>query len=205
MRSRAAAALIASAIDDRAGTWADIGAGEGVFTRALVELLEPGSRIYAVDNDATVLRELQQWATRAKANVIPVIADFTGPFELPALGNRPLDGMLIANALHFIRDAAGVLARLVDRVRPGARVVVVEYDRRRATQWVPYPIDIDRLPEIAAYAGLTPPTLTATQPSRYGGAIYVAAMDRLAPQSASVTSVSLGQKPSQEDSEREIG
>jgi SAM-dependent methyltransferase len=137
---REAAALIASTVEDRGGTWADIGAGEGTFTRALVQLLEPGSRVYAVDNDANALRGLEQWAARAKANVIPVVADFADPFEFPDLGQQLLDGMLTANALHFVRDPGAVLARLVERVRPGGRVVVIEYDRRRATRWVPYPI-----------------------------------------------------------------
>ena len=205
MNAREAAALIASAVDDRAGTWADIGAGDGTFTRALAELLGPGSRVYAVDNDAKAMRGLAEWAARAKANVIPVVADFTGPFELPGLGEQLLDGMVAANALHFVRNPAGVLARLGERVRPGGRVVVIEYDRRRASRWVPYPIDSDRLPGLAAHAGLTPPTITATRPSLYGGAIYVAGMDRLGSRGASVSRVSLAQQPSDEGSEEEVG
>ncbi len=205
MNTREAATLIASAVEDRGGSWADIGAGEGTFTRALVQLLEPGSRVYAVDNDAHALRGLGQWATRAKANVIPVVADFKVPFDLPGLGAQLLAGIVVANALHFVSHPAGVLARLVERVRPGGRVVVVEYDRRRASRWVPYPIDSDRLPQIAAHAGLTAPTFTATRPSLYGGAIYVAAMDRLRSQSASVSSVSLAQQPTDEGPEQEVG
>jgi trans-aconitate methyltransferase len=179
VNDREAAALIASAVDDRGGTWADIGAGDGTFTRALVQLLGPASRIYAVDNDSKALAALGQWATRESANVIPVATDFTRPIDLPGLGGPLLDGMLAANALHFVRDAASVLAQLVEHVRPGGRVVVVEYDRRGPNRWVPYPIDRDRLPEIAAAAGLTPPTITATRKSLYGGVLYVAAMDRL--------------------------
>jgi SAM-dependent methyltransferase len=205
VNAREAAALIASAVDDRAGTWADIGAGDGTFTRALAEQIGPGSRVYAVDTDAKAMRGLAEWAARAKANVIPVVADFTGPFDLPGLGEQLLDGMVAANALHFMRNPAGVLSRLAERVRPGGRVVVIEYARRRASRWVPYPIDSDRLPEIAARAGLTAPTITATRPSLYGGAIYVAAMDRLGSRSASVSSVSLAQKPSDEGSEEEVG
>ena len=205
MNAREAAALIASAVDDRGGTWADIGAGDGTFTRALAEVLGPGSRVYAVDTDAKAMRGLQEWAARAKWNVIPVIADFTAPFDLPDLDERLLDGMVAANALHFVRNPAGALARLAERVRPGGRVVVIEYDRRRASRWVPFPIDSDRLPELAAHAGLSAPAITATQPSLYGGAIYVAAMDRLGSRSAPVSSVSLAQKPSNEGSEEEVG
>ena len=205
MNPREAAGLIASAVEGRGGNWADVGAGEGTFTRALVQLLAPGSRIYALDSDANALRGLEQWAARANANVMPVVADFTVPFDLPGLGQQLLDGMLAANALHFARDPAQVLARLVERVRPGGRVVVIEYDRRRATRWVPYPIDSDRLPEIAAYAGLTTPTFTSTRPSLYGGAIYVAAMDRLRSESTSAGSVSFAQEPADERPEQEIG
>ena len=200
MNSREAAALIASAVAGRGGAWADIGAGDGTFTRALVQLLAPRSRVYAVDSDAGVLRGLERWATRATVNVIPVVADFTRPLDLPGLAEQLLDGMLMANALHFVRNPAEVLAQLVERVRPGGRVVLIEYDRRPATRWVPYPIDSVRLPEIAAGAGLSAPTFTATRPSLYGGAIYVAAMDRLTSQS-----IPFAQQPPDERPEQEVG
>ena len=44
---------------------------------------------------------------------------------------------------------------LPERLRPGGRVVLVEYDRRAHSRWVPYPIPIARLPEPAASAGLS--------------------------------------------------
>ena len=155
----------------------DVGAGDGTFTRALAQLLGPRSQIYAVDADAKALAKLTQWVTREGANVIPVVADFTRGFELPGLEQRFLDGILAANALHFVPDPAKVLAQLVGRLRPGGRVVLIEYDRRRATRWVPYPIDKQRLQDIAARAGLTSPTIEGTRPSMYGGVLYVAAMD----------------------------
>ena len=156
----------------------DVGAGDGTFTRALVQLLGPGSKVYAVDADANALAKLGQWATREGASVIPVVADFTRGFELLGLEQRPLDGILAANALHFVPDPAKVLAQLVERLRPSGRVVLIEYHRRRASRWVPYPIDKERLPDIAAHAGLTSPTIVATRPSMYGGELYAAAMDR---------------------------
>jgi ubiquinone/menaquinone biosynthesis C-methylase UbiE len=177
VKAREAAALIATAVAGRAGTWMDVGAGDGTFTRALVQLLGPQSQIYAVDADAKALARLGQWGSREGANVIPVVADFTRGFELPGLEQRRLDGILAANALHFVPDPARVLAQLVRRLRPGGRVVVIEYHRRRATRWVPYPIDKERLPDIAAEAGLTSPTIEGTRPSMYGGVLYVAAME----------------------------
>lgn len=179
MNTGDAAALIARAIPGRGGTWADLGAGEGTFTRALAELLGPDSTIYAVDRDAGAVAAIERWSPTAKANVIPVAADFTRPFELPGLDESLLDGMLLANALHFVRDAVVVLARLAAMVKPGGRIVFVEYDRRASSRWVPYPIPVARLPALAASAGLSTPTIMATRPSDYGGEIYVAVAERL--------------------------
>jgi SAM-dependent methyltransferase len=171
-----AVALIEAAVPRRNATWADVGAGDGTFTRALVELLGPASRVYAIDRDARAVASLRRWAEREGASVMPVETDFTLPLELPEL----LDGLLVANALHFVRDAAAVLAGLAALVRPGGRIVIVEYDRRAASRWVPYPISTDRLPALAASAGLSTPMITATRPSAFGGILYVAAADRLA-------------------------
>lgn len=179
MNTSEAVALIEGAVRGREGTWADLGAGDGTFTRALGKLLAPNSRIYAVDRDAGAVAELERWSASAADNVIPVEADFTGAFDLPELGGTLLDGMLLANALHFVQDADAVLTRLVALVRPGGRVVLVEYDQRAASRWVPYPIPIAHLPALAAAAGLSIPTVTATRSSAYRGILYAAAADRL--------------------------
>ena len=175
MDVRDAVSLIRDGVGEGAGVWADLGAGSGTFTRALAELLAPGSVVYAVDNDARALT-LSSWGG---TRIVPVKADFTGPLELPGLGDTLLDGLLLANALHFVRDAGSVFARVVQRVRLGGQVIVVEYDRRDASRWVPYPIPISRLPALAKEAGLSDPTVVARRPSMYSGVLYAAAATRL--------------------------
>ena len=179
MNPRDALALLAGAIPKRSGIWADLGAGDGTFTRALAELLGSNSRIYAVDRDARAVAALERGAGNAGAVVVPVRADFTHPFDLPGLEEPGLDGILLANALHFVPDAAAVLERLVALVRPGGRVVVIEYDRRPASRWVPYPVPPDRLATLAAATGLSTPAITGTRPSAFGGVLYAAAAERL--------------------------
>jgi SAM-dependent methyltransferase len=169
-----AEALIAPAIPAATATWADIGAGEGIFTRALVRLLGPESRIYALDRDAAALNELERWASKEAAKVTTVQADFTRDFDLPGMERGELDGILLANALHFVRDPAPVLRRLAAWLRPGGRVVFVEYDRRGPNPWVPHPIPAERLGGIADSAGLANTVVMARQPSRFGGELYVA-------------------------------
>jgi ubiquinone/menaquinone biosynthesis C-methylase UbiE len=171
--------LIRGAIGRRTGTWADLGAGEGTFTRALVELLGPKSRIYAVDRDARALAKLERWSTREAPNVIPIAADFAATPALRAIPEASLDGVLCANALHFVADPTAVLRHIATWLRPGGRLVLVEYDRRRGNPWVPHPIPLERLPATLEPAGFSDPIVTATQPSAYGGILYVAVAERL--------------------------
>lgn len=167
-----AVALLRDAVGETPGAWADLGAGTGTFTRALARLLGADSTIFAVDADADALVALRALASRSTTRVIPVKADFTHALELPGLGNAPLDGIVLANSLHFVRDARRVLTELALRVRVGGRVVVVEYDRRERSRWVPYPIDAARWPELAAAAHLTGAMVTASAPSVYAGVLY---------------------------------
>ncbi|HEU4787707.1 MAG TPA: class I SAM-dependent methyltransferase [Gemmatimonadaceae bacterium] len=159
---------------DSTGVWADLGAGTGTFTRALARILDAGSTIYAVDDDSSAVAALRAWAARTTARIIAVKADFTQPLQLPAPGPHGalLDGILLANALHFVRDAESVLKQLTQRVRAGGRIVVVEYDRRAPSRWVPYPIHASQWPRLAASVGLEDAAVTATRPSAYSGVLY---------------------------------
>lgn len=179
MDHRDAVALIEAAVGRGGGVWADLGAGTGTFTRALADLLSAGSRIYAVDRDARAVASLQSIHSR-DVEVVAVRADFATSDLGTALGTTPLDGVLLANALHFVRDSAAVLRRIVRHVRPGGRVVVVEYDRRARSRWVPFPIAADDLLEMGERAGLVNLRVTASRPSAYAGTIYAASGDRAA-------------------------
>ena len=178
MNARDAVELIADAVPPSGGTWADFGAGRGVFTHALVERIGSAGTVYAIDRDAGALSELRRRAEKDHLHVIPVRADFTKEFELPGLNGPALDGLLFANALHYVRDAGPVLRTLARLLRDGGRVVVVEYEGRAANPWVPHPIPPSRLQELAAAAGLTSPVVTAIRPSAFGGRLYVAVSER---------------------------
>ena len=155
--------------------WADLGSGTGAFTLALADLLGPTGEIWSVDRDAAALRAQQRRMTEHFPGVAVryVVADFARPLDLP-----PLDGLVLANALHFERDQAAVLARLVPHVVPGGRVIVVEYDAEHGNQWVPHPISLARWRHLAAAAGLENVREIGRRPSRFLGSIYAAAADR---------------------------
>ena len=178
MKTEDAVALIRSSVQGHEGTWADLGAGRGTFTRALVELLGRDARVYSVDRNAESLAELATWAKEHAPNVQVTEADFT---EQSALEDLPaLDGVLLANSLHFVKDAGAVLRRIARRLKPGGRVVLVEYDRVSASRWTPYPIQIADLRGLAKAAELPLFTVAESRPSNYEGTLYAAYSDRAA-------------------------
>jgi SAM-dependent methyltransferase len=158
-------------VGQKGGRWADLGAGEGAFTLALADLLGPGAHITAVDRDAGALRELAQAMGRRFPNTsLDVVAgDFTRPLAL-----ADLDGIVMANSLHFVRDKRPVLERVKSMLRPGGRLIVVEYGSDRGNPWVPHPFSFERWQEMAAGAGFEGTRLLDTVPSRYLGSMYSA-------------------------------
>ena len=174
MDASEAARLLSAAVPAGAATWADLGAGHGVFTRALAERLGEGARLFAVDRDVAALAALASWAGRSGAGVTVVRADLERHFELPGVAPGGLDGLLVANTLHFVRDAPAVMSRLAAWLRPGGLAVVIEYDHRPPSRWVPHPVASDELPALFAAAGLEPPRIVERAASAYGGDMYVA-------------------------------
>jgi ubiquinone/menaquinone biosynthesis C-methylase UbiE len=170
MNDRDARAFLAGAVSDAGGVWADVGSGTGTFTRALCSLLPSNCRIYAIDRDPSAIAALKQLGD----NVIPINADFTKGLSLP----ESVDGMLFANALHFAPDATTVLADLVKLVKPGRKIVIIEYDQRAASRWVPHPIPSAQWPTLAAAAGLVNPAVIARRKSEYAGELYLATAER---------------------------
>src|SRR5678815_372327 len=92
--------LIRAAIPTAGGVWADFGAGTGAFTLALADCLGSSGTIHAIDQDEAALRQNQQAVVARFPDIAShyLVADFTKPLPLP-----PLDGLIIANALHFHR------------------------------------------------------------------------------------------------------
>ena len=177
MRSNEAAALIAPAVRS-GGTWADLGAGSGTFSRALAQLLGPEGSVIAVDTDARALRSLKD-----EPRIDCVVGDFHRLDAIPELRGRLFDGILFANSLHFSADAERVIADAARGLHPGGVLVVVEYDGRPASRWVPHPLGISRLIELAARAGLGVPRVIGERRSDYGGIMYAAVieLDRQSP------------------------
>lgn len=163
--------LIQDGVEGAGRAWADFGSGEGAFTLALADLLGAGGSIHTVDRDggalAVQLRRLE--ATFPDVRVTPIVADFTGPIDLP-----PLDGIVMANSLHFVRDKAPVLELVRGYLRPGGGLVLVEYGVDHGNPYVPWPLSFATWITVATAAGFRDTRQLATVPSRFLGSIYSA-------------------------------
>jgi ubiquinone/menaquinone biosynthesis C-methylase UbiE len=163
--------LIRGGVTEKGGVWADFGSGGGAFTLALAELLGPGSEIYSVDRDGGALRRQESTMARQYPGVKVryMTADFTQPLTLPAL-----DGILMANSLHFVRQKEALLARVRKYLKEDGRFLIVEYDTDRGNRWVPHPLSFQSWQQLAQRVGFSHTELVATRASSFLGAFFSA-------------------------------
>jgi len=153
------------------GVWADLGAGTGAFTLALADLIGPHGIIHAVDRDRGALAELRSAFVSAvpQAELRIHVADFTRQMEF-----ADLDGIVMANSLHFVEDKTRVLGLVRGYLKRGGRLLLVEYDTDRGNTWVPHPTSFDTWKDLASDAGFVETRRLATIPSRFLDRIYSA-------------------------------
>lgn len=120
--------------------WADLGCGDGLFSRALLSLLPAQSSIYAIDQHPFSFTE---------PNIHFLKLDFVHqPLELPQL-----DGILMANSLHFVPNKLLLLEKIKTQLRPNGIFVLVEYDTEVANPWVLYPLSFAAATKLFAQSG----------------------------------------------------
>jgi SAM-dependent methyltransferase len=151
--------------------WGELGSGEGAFTLALAELLGPDGVIYSVDRDASAIERQRRIvdSTYPGRRFIYQPTDFTQPLDLP-----PLDGVLMANSLHFVGRKQPVLEAIRGYLKPGGRLVLAEYNGDRGNPWVPHPLSYGSWERLAAECGFVGTRRIGSVPSRFFGEIYSA-------------------------------
>lgn len=142
--------------------WADLGCGSGLFSKALLQLLPSSSVVYAIDKQPQSFRE---------SNILFHQLDFINdelPFDF-------LDGILMANALHYVKDKPALISKLKRHIKTNAAFVVVEYDTEKSNQWVPFPINFISLQQLFVKEGFEFVEKINERPSRYNsGKMYSA-------------------------------
>lgn len=147
--------------------WSDLGCGTGVFTNALAMLLGNGSTILAVD----VQGNLKVHEDSAAAAIEFKQLDFVRQ-DLPV---NMLDGILMANALHYVEDKVSFIEKLKLKLKDQGIIILVEYDTDRSNRWVPYPLKFSRCAELFSSLGFGSVTKIGERKSVYqSGKMYAA-------------------------------
>jgi ubiquinone/menaquinone biosynthesis C-methylase UbiE len=128
-------------------SWADLGCGSGLFTKVLASLLGKGSKIYAVDK--------AQQSIESSFNDV-AIEFIKADFVNEPLQFTPLDGVLMANSLHYIKDKSNFFERQKKLLKSNGQVIIVEYELEKANAWVPYPIPFNELERLLSTSGFGP-------------------------------------------------
>ena len=103
---------------------ADVGAGTGYIARRLATAVGPTGKVFAVDVQPEMIRMLTQLAERDRlAQVVPVLSAVDDVRLAPA----SIDLALMVDVYHELAFPREVLGSVVRALKPGGRVVFVEY------------------------------------------------------------------------------
>jgi ubiquinone/menaquinone biosynthesis C-methylase UbiE len=150
---------------NEASHWADLGCGTGLFTKALASILTAGSLITAVDKNNDSLKNLK--GTYNDVTVETLQQDFT-----TITLDTPLDGILMANSLHYVTSQNNFIKHLKTQVKKEGSIIIVEYDTEKSNPWVPYPVNYNKLKMLFEENGFINIEPIGRQKSVYGAVIY---------------------------------
>jgi predicted methyltransferase len=134
---------------------ADVGAGNGFLTVRLAAAVGSPGKVYAVDIVPDVLKRLRERLAKANISNVDVIE---GTEDDPRLPKGALDAVVMINAYHEVAQAATVLQRFREALKPGGRVVLCEprpktSGRSRADQMKGHVLSPDLIVEDLKVAG----------------------------------------------------
>jgi trans-aconitate methyltransferase len=153
--------------------WADLGCGSGTFTMALATLLEPESIIYAIDKNAASLHQIPTLNHNVK------IEKKKMDFINQTLDVKNLDGILMANALHYVKDKTSFINKLIECINLNGCFLVVEYETKTpVSNWVPFPINFSDLKKTFHDSGFKNIQKLHERKSIYGQMMYSAFIEK---------------------------
>jgi ubiquinone/menaquinone biosynthesis C-methylase UbiE len=108
-------------------TACDVGAGPGYFSLRLARAVGPEGRVLAVDVETRMLEALRDRLQAAGlTNVTPILSLPDDPL-LPA---GACDVALVVDTYHHFPDGLDYLRRLARSLKPGGRIVNIDYHKR---------------------------------------------------------------------------
>jgi SAM-dependent methyltransferase len=105
---------------------ADIGAGTGFFTRLFAEKVGPAGKVYAVDIAPQFLAHIAADARKRRQDQVVTVLVSQDSTNLP---KASVDVVFLSDVYHHLEKPEQVLASIRQALRPGGRLVVIDFDR----------------------------------------------------------------------------
>ena len=110
----------------------DVGCGTGAITRGIAEAVGRAGRAVGVDVNRSMIEK-----ARAAHRAVPGLSfDVADVYALPFSG--AFDIVAAARVLQWLADPAAAVRAMTTAVKPGGRVVVLDYNHEK-TAWTPEP------------------------------------------------------------------
>jgi ubiquinone/menaquinone biosynthesis C-methylase UbiE len=113
---------------------ADIGAGLGYYTVRLARRLGPSAAIYAQDVSAEYLGQLRARLERDRVRGVTLVLGTPGDPRLPPAS---IDVAILSHMYHEVVNPFEFLYRLHSSLAPGARVAIIDLDKRTPDHGTP--------------------------------------------------------------------
>jgi ubiquinone/menaquinone biosynthesis C-methylase UbiE len=114
---------------------ADVGAGTGLFMELFAEVVGVDGKVYAVEISPKFVEHLRERALRGGLQQVEVVESEVRFVPLP---EASIDIAFLCDTYHHLEYPQTVVRSLRRALRPGGRLVVVDFDRDPATsrKWV---------------------------------------------------------------------
>lgn len=104
---------------------ADIGAGDGYYAFALAERVGADGHVYATEIDPDRLEEMRDTRARRRLDNVTVIEGAAAGTSLP---DGCCDAVYSRNVYHHLTDPAAINADIRRALRPGGRLLVIDFE-----------------------------------------------------------------------------
>ena len=105
-------------------TVADLGSGGGIFTVRFSKAVGEKGLVYAVDVEELYLKHVEKRIKDGKLTNVELIH---AQYDDPLLSKNSLDIIFLCDSWHHIKGRDGYIWRLYQALKPGGRLVVIEF------------------------------------------------------------------------------
>jgi ubiquinone/menaquinone biosynthesis C-methylase UbiE len=120
---------------------ADLGAGAGAFAVALARRVGPSGHVYATELDDERLADIRQVSTEARLSNVTVIEGAVSSSNLP---DACCDALFSRLVYHHLTDPAAINTDIFRALRPGGRLVIIDFEPGGIMNWIGRPETADR-------------------------------------------------------------